>query len=37
MSGLSESALLVKNALEHRGLETPMRLNSIGREEKKEK
>ncbi|SHF50928.1 GTP cyclohydrolase I FolE [Vibrio gazogenes] len=37
MSGLSESALLVKNALENRGLETPMRPNPIGREEKKEK
>ncbi|MDW6005532.1 GTP cyclohydrolase I FolE [Vibrio mangrovi] len=37
MSGLSESALLVKNALEHRGLETPMYPNPVGREEKKER
>ncbi|GAA5646769.1 MULTISPECIES: GTP cyclohydrolase I FolE [Vibrio] len=37
MSGLSESAKLVKEALERRGLETPMRPNSISREEKKEK
>ena len=37
MSGLSESAKLVKEALEQRGLETPMRPNSVSREEKKEK
>ncbi|WP_047047909.1 GTP cyclohydrolase I FolE [Vibrio mexicanus] len=37
MSGLSESAKLVKHALESRGLETPMRPNSVSREEKKEK
>jgi GTP cyclohydrolase IA len=37
MSGLSESAKLVQHALENRGLETPMRANSISREEKKEK
>ncbi|CAE6935776.1 GTP cyclohydrolase [Vibrio sp. B1FLJ16] len=37
MSGLSESAKLVKEALEQRGLETPMRPNNVSREEKKEK
>ncbi|MBU2895169.1 GTP cyclohydrolase I FolE [Vibrio hepatarius] len=37
MSGLSESAKLVKEALENRGLETPMLPNQISREEKKEK
>ncbi|EGR2918406.1 GTP cyclohydrolase I FolE [Vibrio parahaemolyticus] len=37
MSGLSESAKLVKEALEKRGLETPMRPNAVSREEKKEK
>lgn len=37
MSGLSESAKLVKEALERRGLETPMRPNNVSREEKKEK
>ncbi|EJI6686779.1 GTP cyclohydrolase I FolE [Vibrio parahaemolyticus] len=37
MSGLSESAKLVKEALEQRGLETPMRPNTVSREEKKEK
>ncbi|CAH1576689.1 GTP cyclohydrolase I FolE [Vibrio rotiferianus] len=37
MSGLSESAKLVKEALEKRGLETPMRPNNVSREEKKEK
>lgn len=37
MSGLSESALLVKDALSSRGLETPMRPNDVSREEKKEK
>ncbi|GAJ77912.1 LOW QUALITY PROTEIN: GTP cyclohydrolase I type 1 [Vibrio sp. JCM 18905] len=37
MSGLSESAKLVKEALEQRGLETPMRPNAVSREEKKEK
>ncbi|CAM3229099.1 GTP cyclohydrolase I FolE [Vibrio neptunius] len=37
MSGLSESAKLVKDALESRGLETPMLPNQISREEKKEK
>ncbi len=36
-SGLSESAKLVKNALESRGLETPMQPNMVSREEKKEK
>ncbi|WP_428774853.1 GTP cyclohydrolase I FolE [Vibrio sp.] len=36
MSALSESAKLVKDALESRGLETPMRTNSFSREEKKE-
>jgi len=35
MSGLSESAIKVKQALENRGLETPMKPNNIGREEKK--
>lgn len=37
MSGLSESAKLVKDALERRGLETPMAPNQFNREEKKEK
>ena len=37
MSGLSESAKLVKEALEQRGLETPMRPNNVSREEKKDK
>ncbi|MBE3660495.1 GTP cyclohydrolase I FolE [Vibrio navarrensis] len=37
MSGLSESAKLVKDALEKRGLETPMVPNQFSREEKKEK
>lgn len=37
MSGLSESALLVKEALERRGLETPMCPNEVSKEEKKEK
>ncbi|WP_070966585.1 GTP cyclohydrolase I FolE [Vibrio sonorensis] len=37
MSGLSESAKLVKEALESRGLETPMSPNSFSKEEKKEK
>lgn len=37
MSGLSESAKLVKKALESRGLETPMVPNQMNREEKKEK
>lgn len=37
MSGLSESAQLVKQALEKRGLETPMAPNPFSREEKKEK
>ncbi|NOH81005.1 GTP cyclohydrolase I FolE [Vibrio sp. RE86] len=37
MSGLSESAKLVKDALESRGLETPMVPNQYSREEKKEK
>ena len=37
MSGLSESALLVKNALERRGLETPMKPNQISQQEKKER
>lgn len=36
-SGLSESAKLVKDALERRGLETPMLSNMVSREEKKEK
>ncbi|MDW6019130.1 GTP cyclohydrolase I FolE [Vibrio plantisponsor] len=36
-SGLSESAKLVKDALERRGLETPMQPNTVSREEKKEK
>lgn len=36
-SGLSESAKLVKDALESRGLETPMQPNTVSREEKKEK
>ncbi|MCG3734293.1 GTP cyclohydrolase I FolE [Vibrio cincinnatiensis] len=35
MSGLSESAQLVKTALESRGQETPMQPNTISREEKK--
>ncbi|MEZ9566121.1 GTP cyclohydrolase I FolE [Vibrio artabrorum] len=37
MSGLSESAKLVKDALASRGLETPMRPNQVSREEKKER
>ncbi len=37
MSDLSESALLVKNALESRGLETPMNPNKMSRQEKKER
>lgn len=37
MSGLSESAQLVKDALERVGLETPMRPNGISREEKQAK
>lgn len=37
MSELSESAKLVKAALENRGLETPMLPNKYSREEKKEK
>lgn len=37
MTGLSDSAKLVKDALESRGLETPMRPNNIGRDEKKQK
>ncbi|GAM71229.1 GTP cyclohydrolase I type 1 [Vibrio sp. JCM 19236] len=37
MSGLSESALLVKQALEARGLETPMVQNDLSSEEKKER
>ncbi|KOO09335.1 GTP cyclohydrolase I FolE [Vibrio hepatarius] len=37
MSGLSESAKLVKDALERRGLETPMVPNQFSREVKKEK
>jgi len=36
-SVLSESAKLVKDALESRGLETPMQPNTVSREEKKEK
>ena len=36
-SGCSESAKQVKEALEQRGLETPMRLNDFSREERKEK
>jgi GTP cyclohydrolase I len=36
MSDLSESALLVKNALESRGLETPMKPNNVSKQEKKE-
>ncbi len=36
-SSLSESAKLVKDALERRGLETPMQSNTVSREEKKEK
>ncbi|MGF1908441.1 GTP cyclohydrolase I FolE [Vibrio kasasachensis] len=37
MSGLSESAKLVKDALESRGLETPMVGNEFSREEKKDR
>ncbi|CSI80699.1 GTP cyclohydrolase I [Vibrio cholerae] len=37
MSGLSESAKLVKDALERRGLETPMQPNLATPAEKKEK
>lgn len=37
MSGISESARLVKDALESRGLETPMQPNQVSREEKKER
>lgn len=36
MSDLSESAMLVKNALAERGLETPMKPNTVSRAEKKE-
>jgi len=36
-SGLSESAKLVKDALESRGLETPMQPNMVSREERKDK
>jgi GTP cyclohydrolase I len=35
MSGISESAQQVKNALAERGLETPMHINDFTREEKK--
>ncbi|WP_234496948.1 GTP cyclohydrolase I FolE [Vibrio maritimus] len=37
MSGLRESAKLVKEALSERGLETPMLPNEVTREEKKER
>ncbi len=37
MSAISESAKLVKDELERRGLETPMRPSQISREEKKER
>ncbi|MCW8331273.1 GTP cyclohydrolase I FolE [Photobacterium sp. SDRW27] len=37
MTALSESALKVRQALEDRGLETPMTDRVVGREEKKEK
>ncbi|MGL6262287.1 GTP cyclohydrolase I FolE [Vibrio sp. WXL103] len=37
MTGLSESAKLVKAALEERGQETPMNANSLGSDEKKER
>lgn len=37
MSDISESAKLVKDALELRGLETPMQTNHMSREEKKER
>ncbi|MDR9828060.1 GTP cyclohydrolase I FolE [Vibrio sp. FNV 38] len=37
MTDLSESAMLVKEALEERGLETPMHANSYSRDEKKDK
>ncbi|GLO63209.1 GTP cyclohydrolase 1 [Vibrio sp. MACH09] len=37
MSTISESAKLVKDALEMRGLETPMQSNDMTREEKKER
>ncbi|WED24215.1 GTP cyclohydrolase I FolE [Vibrio sp. JC009] len=37
MSNISESAMLVKQALEAHGLETPMLPNDIGRAEKKER
>ncbi|MDV7103579.1 GTP cyclohydrolase I FolE [Vibrio sp. TH_r3] len=37
MSGISESAKLVKDALEKRGLETPMLPNEVSREEKKDR
>lgn len=37
MLGLSESALLVKDALERRGLETPMQTHVVSSTEKKEK
>ena len=37
MSNISESAKLVKDALETRGLETPMQSNDMTREEKKER
>lgn len=35
MSSLSESAILVRDALVARGLETPMKENGVSREEKK--
>ena len=37
MSGISESAKLVKDELEKRGLETPMLPNEVSREEKKDR
>lgn len=37
MSSLSESAILVRDALVARGLETPMKENGVSREEKKER
>ncbi|BDU33992.1 GTP cyclohydrolase 1 [Vibrio nigripulchritudo] len=37
MPGLSESALLVQQALVEKGIETPMAPNSVSREEKKER
>ncbi|MFA0183285.1 GTP cyclohydrolase I FolE, partial [Vibrio cyclitrophicus] len=36
MSGLSESALLVKEALANRGLETPMVASDLTAEDKKQ-